>query len=94
MTREIIDINDFTILVEEATSDVVTTDSCQFDEPVIAVAFYGEGNVDLTVKYGNEFKAIRRILEEIHRASSHKQGTSLFKYIVPVYISIFMALIN
>lgn len=56
MTRDFIDINDFTILVEEATTDDITVDSCQFDEPVIAVAFYGSGNVDLTVKYGKNEK--------------------------------------
>jgi AraC-like DNA-binding protein len=56
MTRDIIDINDFTILVEEANTDKVTFDSCIFDEPVIAVAFYGSGNVELTVKYGDKEK--------------------------------------
>ncbi len=56
MTRDFIDINDFTILVEEASTDNITVDSCNFDEPVIAVAFYGSGNVDLTVKYGNDEK--------------------------------------
>lgn len=47
MNRETIDINDFTILVEEAKVNEPTLDSCYFDEPVIAVAFYGSGNVDL-----------------------------------------------
>jgi len=56
MTRAIIDINDFTILVEEAKVHEPTTDSCFFDEPIIAVAFYGSGNVDLTVKYGAKEK--------------------------------------
>ena len=56
MTRDIIDINDFTILVEEAKVNEPTIDSCFFDEPLIAVAFYGSGNVNLTVKYPNEEK--------------------------------------
>ena len=56
MTRDIININDFIILVEEATAHEATTDSCFFDEPLIAVAFYGSGNVDLAVKYGNKQK--------------------------------------
>lgn len=56
MTRDIIDINDFTILVEEAKVNEPTIDSCFFDEPIIAVAFYGSGNVDLTVKYGAKQK--------------------------------------
>ncbi|WP_411895611.1 helix-turn-helix domain-containing protein [Winogradskyella sp. A2] len=56
MTRDTININDFIILVEEAKSDETTIDSCFFDEPIIAVAFYGSGNVDLSVKYGNKQK--------------------------------------
>ncbi len=56
MTRDIIDINDFTILVEEANSAKTIVDSCFFDEAVIAVAFYGSGNVHLTVKYGDQQK--------------------------------------
>lgn len=56
MTRDIIDINDFTILVEQANSNEPTTDSCFFDEPIIAVACYGAGNVHLTVKYGDKQK--------------------------------------
>jgi len=51
MTRDIIDINDFTILVETAFSNEVIQDSCRFDEPVIAVAFYGSGDVDLEMRY-------------------------------------------
>ncbi len=51
MTRDIIDINDFTILVETAFSKEVVRDACKFDEPVIAVAFYGSGNVNLEMKY-------------------------------------------
>lgn len=51
MTRDIIDINDFTILVEEANTHTTSVDSCFFDEPVIGVAFYGSGNVNLKVKY-------------------------------------------
>ncbi len=51
MTRDIININDFTILVEEAKVNTPTIDSCTFDEPIIAVAFYGSGDVNLVVKY-------------------------------------------
>jgi AraC-like DNA-binding protein len=57
MTRDIIDINDFTILIEEANVSKQTIDSCFFDEPVIAVAFYGSGNVDLNVHYGKKKKS-------------------------------------
>lgn len=56
MTRDIIDIQDFTILVEEAFSDKEVVDACSFDEPVIAVALYGSGDVDLDMRYGNKNK--------------------------------------
>ena len=56
MIREIIDINDFTILVESSDAQEKTIDSCRFEEPIIAVAFYGSGNVDLSVKFGDKQK--------------------------------------
>lgn len=56
MTRDFIHINDFVILVEEANTTKVEIDACYFEEPLIAVAFYGSGNVDLAVKYGQTKK--------------------------------------
>ena len=58
MNREIIDIEDCTILLEEASTheDVNLVDSCFFDEPVIAIAFYGSGDVGLKVKYNGAIK--------------------------------------
>lgn len=56
MTRDFIHINDFVILVEEADSLTKEVDSCFFDEPIIAIAFYGSGNVDLSVKYRGDIK--------------------------------------
>lgn len=59
MNREIIDINDYTILLEEASTDNNLVDSCFFDEPVIAIAFYGSGDVSLNVKFGGKTKEFR-----------------------------------
>lgn len=59
MTRDILDINDFIVLVEEASSEQLTTNACLFDEPVIAVAFYGSGNVDLCVRYLQKTKSFK-----------------------------------
>ncbi|MCL6295122.1 helix-turn-helix domain-containing protein [Jejuia spongiicola] len=56
MNREIIDINDCTILLEEASTDNNLIDSCFFDEPVIAIAFYGAGDVGLKVKFEGKTK--------------------------------------
>ena len=59
MNREIIDINDYTILLEEASTDNNLVDSCFFDEPLIAIAFYGAGDVGLKVKFDGETKNFR-----------------------------------
>jgi AraC-like DNA-binding protein len=56
MNREMIDINDYTILLEEACSNNNLIDSCFFDEPVIAIAFYGAGDVSLKVKFDENIK--------------------------------------
>ncbi len=56
MTRDFIHINDFLVLVEEARTNKTEVDSCSFEEPLIGVAFYGSGNVDLQVKYGQKKK--------------------------------------
>ncbi len=56
MNREIIDINDCTILLEEASTNNNLIDSCFFDEPVIAIAFYGAGDVGLKVKFEGKTK--------------------------------------
>ncbi len=84
MNRDIIDINDFTILVETANVATPTKDSCRFDEPVIAIAFYGSGNVALDVTYVSEIKAFQHTkglalsyyadseVEFVHTVSSQK----------------------
>ena len=56
MTRDFVHINDFILLLEEARAEVHEVDSCRFEEPLIAIAFYGSGNVDLTVRYGESAK--------------------------------------
>lgn len=59
MNREMIDIEDYTILLEEASTDNNLIDSCFFDEPVIAIAFYGAGDVGLKVKFDGKIKEFR-----------------------------------
>ncbi|WP_420579883.1 helix-turn-helix domain-containing protein [Reichenbachiella sp.] len=84
MTRDIIDINDFTILVETGEAEKPTVDACLFDESVIAVAFYGSGDVDLKVKYGKAEKHFSHtkglvlsfyaddVVEFVHTVSANK----------------------
>lgn len=54
MIRDAVDINDFIIITEVADVKETILDSCKFEEPVVAVAFYGSGNVDLSIKYGDK----------------------------------------
>lgn len=56
MNRAILDIDDYTVLLEEASTDGELIDSCRFDEAVIAIAFYGAGDVSLKVKYDDKIK--------------------------------------
>ncbi|MEM7549542.1 MAG: AraC family transcriptional regulator [Bacteroidota bacterium] len=56
MTRDIIDIQDFTVLLEVNTSEEPALDVCSFEEPAIGIAFYGSGDVDLTVHYEGQQK--------------------------------------
>ena len=69
MNRDIIDINDFTILVEESPANQAMVDACTFDEPVIGVAFYGDGEVNLRVNYA-----------EKHQSFAHTPGLALSFY--------------
>ncbi len=59
MNRAIIDLQDFTVLIEEANYEQSSTETCYFDEPVIGVAFYGSGDVELTVKFGDKKQTIQ-----------------------------------
>lgn len=54
MKRDIIDINDFTVLIEQSATEGSNIEKCAFDEQVIGVAFYGSGDVDLSILYGDK----------------------------------------
>lgn len=56
MKRQVLDIGDYIVLVEEASPDVAMRDACAFEEPLIGVAFYGEGDVTLCVEFNGEQK--------------------------------------
>ena len=56
MTRDFFQFNDFIVAVEQTNTSSIEIDICQFEEPLIAVAFYGSGNIDLSVKYGTKSK--------------------------------------
>ncbi|MEM6806016.1 MAG: AraC family transcriptional regulator, partial [Bacteroidota bacterium] len=69
MTRDILDINDYIVLLEASDPAEETIDRCTFEDEIIAVAFYGEGNVDLEVRY-----------QDKHKTYSHTKGMTLAFY--------------
>ena len=56
MTRDIIEINDFMVLIEESDAEETIVDQCGFDDQIIGFSFYGTGNVELNVKYEHKKK--------------------------------------
>lgn len=56
MTRDIIEINDFTVLIEQSNDQKTIVEKCGFEQPVIGFSFYGSGNVALNIHYDNKIK--------------------------------------
>ncbi|MBO6536744.1 MAG: helix-turn-helix transcriptional regulator [Balneolaceae bacterium] len=54
MIRDAFHINDFMVITEFSSGEQASVDICTFDEPVVAIALYGSGNVDLTIKFGQK----------------------------------------
>lgn len=56
MTTDIIEINDFIVIIEQSVSEKTIAEKCGFEEEVIGFAFYGSGNVELEINYGKKKK--------------------------------------
>lgn len=54
MTRDVVDINDFIILIEQSLPGDKRIDLCSFDDDVIGISFYGSGNVELSATSKDE----------------------------------------
>jgi len=53
MERDVLEINDLTVLLEHSVADATIVDTCSFEEDLIGFAFYGSGNVVLNVHHGS-----------------------------------------
>lgn len=53
MIRDIVDINDFIVLIEHAHSSKIEVDTCGFNQEAIGIAFYGSGKVNLKMGHGS-----------------------------------------
>jgi AraC-like DNA-binding protein len=56
MTTDIIEINDFIVLIEQSNAANVLIQKCEIDTDVVGFAFYGSGNVELEIKHNNQTK--------------------------------------
>ncbi|OEK00390.1 transcriptional regulator [Roseivirga sp. 4D4] len=54
MTRDIIEINGFIVLIEYASSDTKEVEICGFAEDVVGIAFYGSGEVEMNIRCGDQ----------------------------------------
>ncbi len=51
MTRDIIEINNFMVLIEQSSVEETIIEKCDFEDQVIGFAFYGSGNDELNIRY-------------------------------------------
>lgn len=51
MTRDVLEINNFIVLIEQSIAQETIVEQCGFDEQVIGFSFYGSGNVALAINY-------------------------------------------
>jgi AraC family transcriptional activator of pyochelin receptor len=79
MISDILEINDYIILIEQSQSEKPTIEQCFLDGNVIGFAFYGSGDVELEIKHKNKTKIIHNttgiaisFFGNNHVAFSHK----------------------
>jgi len=56
MTTDVIEVNDFIVLIEKSNSPKTIIQQCEIDGDAIGFAFYGSGNVEVEIKYENTTK--------------------------------------
>ncbi len=56
MTRDLIEINNFIVLIEQSIAEEKVVDQCGFEDQVIGFSFYGSGNVELDINYAGKTK--------------------------------------
>lgn len=54
MTRDIVDLDNFIVLIEHSLPGDQVIDLCRFNEDVIGITFYGSGNVQLTASFQDD----------------------------------------
>lgn len=54
MTTDIIDINNFVVLIEQSDLNTLTIERCHLNDRLLGIAFYATANVDLEIQTSNE----------------------------------------
>lgn len=54
MTRDIIEVNNFIVLIEHSTTGKTFVEKCGFESGVIGIAFYGTGEVELNIVHDHK----------------------------------------
>lgn len=58
MTTDIIELNNFIVLIEQSKSSAPFVQKCSIDTDVVGFAFYGSGNVELEIKHNGQTKHV------------------------------------
>jgi len=56
MTTDIIELNDFIVLIEQSNASKTFVQKCEIDGDAVGFAFYGSGNVELEIKHNQQTK--------------------------------------
>ncbi len=92
MTTDILEINNFVVLIEQSNDTKTIFERCNLDDQVIGFSFYGSGNVEISISFGDKKNVVNnssgiatsfygnKNVEFIHEISHEKplQSVSVF----------------
>ena len=58
MTTDIVEINNFIVLIEQSNADKTIVQKCAIDGDAVGFAFYSSADVELEIKHQNQTKII------------------------------------
>ena len=58
MTTDIIELNNFIVLIEQSKAAAPFVQKCSIDTDVVGFAFYGSGNVELEIRHNDQIKYV------------------------------------
>ena len=58
MITDILEINNFIVLIEQSNDTKTIIERCDLDDQVIGFSFYGSGNVELSINFGDKVNIV------------------------------------